>query len=248
LIRLDLWLNALVFVKGGASADMIFPELHSWNLTPKEAIALQRELAGRIVLRDEVLEPVRLAAGVDVSCSRFAPEVYAAVVLFDLLSGVVVERAAAQAAEAFPYVPGLLSFRELPVVLEAFRRLQQGPDVVLVDGQGIAHPRRLGIASHLGLWLDLPTIGCAKIRLCGEHAQPGLKRGEWASLRDDGMEIGRVLRTRDRIKPLYVSPGHKLGLERAVEIVLACGRGYRLPEPTRQAHLESNRVRSSAEC
>lgn len=222
---------------------MFFPDRHPWDLSPREAIALQRELAGRVVLRDELPEDVQLVAGVDVSCSRFVPEVYAAVVLFDLAASTVVEVATAQAAEAFPYVPGLLSFRELPVALDAFRKLRQRPDVVLVDGQGIAHPRRLGIASHLGLWLDLPTVGCAKSRLCGEDVEPGAKRGEWASLRDGGEEIGRVVRTRDRIRPLFVSPGHKIGFDRAVRLVLECGRGYRLPEPTRLAHIESNRMR-----
>lgn len=226
---------------------MIFPDLHPWNLAPKEAVALQRELAGRVVLRDEVPDPVRLVAGVDVSCSRFATRVYAAVILWDMTGGEVVEKAGAVLAHPFPYVPGLLSFRELPVVLKAFRGLQQVPDVVLVDGQGIAHPRRLGLASHLGLWLDLPTIGCAKSRLCGEHTEPGWQRGEWTSLVDDGKEIGRVLRTRNRIKPLFISPGHQVGFDRAVQIVLACGRGYRLPEPTRLAHIESNKLRSSDE-
>ncbi|TLM65293.1 MAG: deoxyribonuclease V [Deltaproteobacteria bacterium] len=227
---------------------MIFPALHPWSLTPKEAIALQRELAGRVVLHGADADEVRLVAGVDVSCSRFAPRVFAAVVLFDLTANAVVECALAQAVEPFPYVPGLLSFRELPVVLAAFRKLQRPPDVVLVDGQGLAHPRRLGIASHLGLWLDLPTIGCAKSRLCGEHAEPGPRRGEWASLSDGGEEVGRVLRTRDRVKPLFVSPGHKVGMARAAELVLACGRGYRLPEPTRLAHIESNKFRNSDEC
>ena len=222
---------------------MLFPSLHPWNLSPKEAVALQRELAGRVVPRDEAPDPVRFVAGVDVSCSRFAPAVYAAVVIFDLAAGVVIQTATAQSAEAFPYVPGLLSFRELPVVLEAFRKLQKIPDAVLVDGQGLAHPRRFGIACHLGLWLDLPAIGCAKSRLCGEHAEPGARRGEWVSLTDDGEEIGRVLRTRDRVRPLYVSPGHRVDMERAVQVVLACGRGYRLPEPTRLAHIESNRLR-----
>jgi len=222
---------------------MIFPELHSWNLSPKEAVALQRDLAGQVVLREVVPDAVRLAAGVDVSCARFSPKVFAAVVLFDLAAGVVVEKASAQAAESFPYVPGLLSFRELPVVLEAFRRLQRVPDVVLVDGQGVAHPRRFGIASHLGLWLDLPAIGCAKSRLCGEHVEPEVQRGAWAGLYEGGEEIGRVLRTRDRVRPLYVSPGHKVSMEQAVRMVLACGRGYRLPEPTRLAHVESNRLR-----
>lgn len=222
---------------------MIFPELHPWNLTPKEAIALQKELAGRVVLCDELPGSVRLVAGVDVSCSRFAPEIHAAVVLFDLEENVVVETATARSAEAFPYVPGLLSFRELPVVLAAFRQLQRLPDVVLVDGQGLAHPRRFGIACHLGLWLDLPVIGCAKSRLCGEHGEPGPQCGKWVSLRDGGEEIGRVVRTRDRIRPLYVSPGHRVSQERAVQVVLACGRGYRLPEPTRLAHGESNKQR-----
>jgi len=222
---------------------MNFPELHSWDLLPKEAIALQRELAGQVVQRDEIAEPVRLVAGVDVSCTRFGTEVHAAVVLYDLHSNAIVETATASADRAFPYVPGLLSFRELPVVLVAFRKLKMIPDVVLVDGQGLAHPRRLGIASHLGLWLDLPTIGCAKSRLCGEHDEPGLRRGDWSCLMDDGEEIGRVVRTRDRIKPLFVSPGHKVDMDRAVQIVLDCGRGYRLPEPTRLAHIESNRLR-----
>jgi len=222
---------------------MKFPDIHPWNLSPKEAVALQRELAGRVVLRDEIVQPVRLVAGVDVSCSRFAPEVFAAVVLYDLQSNTIVESVSARVAEAFPYVPGLLSFRELPVALAAFRNLRRAPDVVMVDGQGIAHPRRFGIASHLGLWLDLPTIGCAKSRLCGEHEQPGERRGDWSRLIDAGEEIGRVVRSRDRIRPLFVSPGHKVGMELAMRIVLACGRGYRLPEPTRQAHVESNKLR-----
>ena len=222
---------------------MDFPDLHPWNLSPREAVALQRELAGRVEGRDRLAKQVRLVAGVDVSSARFGAAVHAAVVVYDLDTSALVASAAASLETAFPYVPGLLSFRELPVVLEAFRHLSIVPDVVLVDGQGIAHPRRLGIASHLGLWLDLPTIGCAKSRLCGEHDQLGTLRGAWARLMDGADEIGRVLRTRDRVRPLFVSPGHRVGLERAVQIVLACGRGYRLPEPTRLAHVESNKLR-----
>lgn len=222
---------------------MIFPELHPWNLTPKAAVALQQELAGQVSLQDRVVAEPRLVAGVDVSSSRFSPHVHAAIVLYDPQDSRVVEIVSAQAADAFPYVPGLLSFRELPVVLEAFRRLQQVPDVVLVDGQGIAHPRRLGIASHLGLWLRVPTIGCAKSRLCGEHELPGEQRGAWTRLSDGQEEIGRVLRTRNKVRPLYTSPGHLVTFERAVEVVLNCGRGYRLPEPTRLAHIESNTLR-----
>lgn len=223
---------------------MIFPDLHSWQLDPRQAVALQRELAGRVELNDALLpRSVRLVAGVDVSSARFGNAVHAAVLLYDVAEEAVVEIATASLATTFPYVPGLLSFRELPVVLGAFRRLQAIPDVVLVDGQGIAHPRRLGIASHLGLWLDLPTIGCAKSRLCGMHGEVGVRRGDTVPLLLEGVEVGRVVRTRDRIRPLYVSPGHRVAIERAVQIVLACGGGYRLPEPTRQAHIESNRLR-----
>jgi len=224
---------------------MDFPDLHSWNLSPKDAIALQKALAGRVEVHDRLVEPVRLVAGVDVSSARCGASVHAAVVVYDLDRSVLVATAAASLEAAFPYVPGLLSFRELPVVLAAFRRLEASPDVVLVDGQGIAHPRRLGIASHLGLWLDLPTVGCAKSRLCGEHGDPGGLRGEWTRLMAGDEEIGRVVRTRDRVRPLFVSPGHRVSMERAVQIVLACGRGYRLPEPTRQAHVESNRLREA---
>jgi len=224
---------------------MDFPDLHSWNLSPKDAIALQKALAGRVEVHDRLVEPVRLVAGVDVSSARCGASVHAAVVVYDLDRSVLVATAAASLEAAFPYVPGLLSFRELPVVLAAFRRLEASPDVVLVDGQGIAHPRRLGIASHLGLWLDLPTVGCAKSRLCGEHGEPGKLRGEWSRLMAGDEEIGRVVRTRDRVRPLFVSPGHRVSMERAVQIVLTCGRGYRLPEPTRQAHVESNRLREA---
>jgi len=224
---------------------MILTDLHAWPLDSREAVTLQRELAKRVDLRDTLTEPLRLVAGVDVSSARFGNAVHAAVVLYDLASREVVEIATASAGMSFPYVPGLLSYRELPVVLEAFRRLSGVPEVVLVDGQGLAHPRRLGIASHLGLWLEVPTIGCAKSRLCGEHDEVGPLRGDAVPLLVDGAAVGCVLRTRDRIRPLYVSPGHRVDIERAVQVVLACGRGYRLPEPTRQAHIESNRLRTA---
>jgi deoxyribonuclease V len=153
-------------------------------------------------------------------------------------SGSVVDRA------RFPYVPGLLSFRELPPLLGAFRKLRTTPDVVIVDGQGVAHPRRCGIASHLGLVLDLPTIGCAKSRLIGDHREPGRRRGSACDLLDDGEVIGRVVRTRDGVAPLYVSVGHKIPLDDAVALVLQCAPRYRLPETTRQAHQLVNQLRS----
>jgi deoxyribonuclease V len=222
---------------------MRFKDLHRWDLTPKNAVALQRELAGQVTLVDQVPDCFRLVAGVDVSYRKRAEHFHAAVVVLDFPNLQIVETATASGQLAFPYVPGLLSFRELPILLKAFRKLQMIPDVVMADGQGIAHPRRLGLASHLGLWLDLPTIGCAKTRLCGEARVPGEERGAWTTLLDCGDEIGRMVRTRDGVRPLFISPGHKINCDRAVEVVLQCGRGYRLPEPTRQAHLLSNRLR-----
>jgi deoxyribonuclease V len=143
----------------------------------------------------------------------------------------------------FPYVPGLLSFREAPPLLEAFAKLQTQPDAVMIDGQGIAHPRRMGIASHLGLCLDVPTIGCAKSLLIGTFKEPGKRRGAMSRLMDKGDVIGRVVRTRQDVKPLFVSVGHMIDLASAVRLVLKCGRGYRIPEPTRQAHLYVNELR-----
>lgn len=226
---------------------MKFSPLHSWNLSPKEAIALQKELAKHIVLHDSVPVAPRVVAGVDVSYAKIAKQFHAAVVLLDYDSMEILETAAASGDVNFPYVPGLLSFRELPILLQAFRKLKTVPNVILVDAQGIAHPRRLGLASHLGLWLDLPTIGCAKSRLCGECEEPAPEKGAWTSLRDGGETIGRLLRTKNRVRPLYISPGHKIDCRRSAEIVLQCGRGYRLPEPTRQAHLLSNRLRLQQE-
>jgi len=232
---------------------MEFKALHPCDLNPKHAIALQKQLADRVLLESSLPEPVNTVAGVDVSYKKWGRLFYAAVVVLDYESMTVLEAITASGECNFPYVPGLLSFRELPVLLQAFKKLETVPDVILVDAQGFAHPRRLGLASHLGLWLDLPTIGCAKSRLCGAHEEPGLEKGCWMPLLDGGEEIGRVVRTRARVKPLYVSPGHKVGFDGAMEIALHCSRGYRLPEPTRQAHLLSNKVRSehnalSAKC
>lgn len=220
--------------------------LHHWQLNPKDAAVLQRQLAGQVARRDVLPGSLRLIAGVDVSCRRRAEPLHAAVVLLDYTTMDRLEVATASGTVDFPYIPGLLSFRELPVLLQAFRKLTRIPDLVLVDGQGLAHPRRLGLASHLGLWLDLPTIGCAKSRLCGVEEAPGPERGAWAPLCDGGEVIGRLVRSKDRVRPLYVSIGHKIDLPRATEIVLHCSRGYRLPEPTRQAHLLSNQLRLSS--
>lgn len=222
---------------------MRFRRLHAWDeLTPRDAIALQKQLADQVV-SGPALHDFDLVAGADCSYSRFSPWFYAAVVLWRRRDGQVVEVAEAVGRSPFPYIPGLLSFREAPIVLEAFARLRRRPDVVLYDGQGMAHPRRFGIACHVGLFLDVPTLGCAKSRLVGEHAELELNRGSSVPLLEKGEVIGEVLRTKNRVKPLYVSIGHRIDLASAVRVVLACDGGYRLPEPTRQAHHFVNELR-----
>jgi deoxyribonuclease V len=209
--------------------------LHGWDLTPKEAIALQTALRGRVVRKDRI-GAVRRVAGVDVGFEQDGRVTRAAVAVLDFPDLALVEQVVVRAATAFPYVPGLLSFREAPAVLAAFEEIRVAPDLILYDGQGIAHPRRFGIASHVGLLLDCPSIGVAKSRLVGEHRMPATRRGAWTPLRDAGELIGAVLRTRAGVKPLYVSIGHRVSLETAVRWTLACTTRYRLPETTRWAH------------
>lgn len=218
------------------------PPLHAWNLAPGEGRALQRELAGRVVTEGEPAE-VQTIAGVDVSVGRDARVGHAAIVVLRWPGLEVIETASASAPLAMPYVPGLLSFREVPVVLAAWEKLQAVPDLVFVDGHGRAHPRRLGVASHLGLWIQRPTIGVAKRLLVGSHEPLGPEPGGRAAIVHRGETIGVALRTRARANPIYVSSGNGLSLEAAVRWVLACQRGYRLPEPTRLAHLASNAAR-----
>jgi deoxyribonuclease V len=209
--------------------------LHDWDLSRREAVALQRELAGRVERADRIGE-VRRIAGVDVGFENGGQIARAAVAVLDYPSLAVVETAIARVRTRFPYVPGLLSFREAPAVLAAFERLRGGVDLILYDGQGIAHPRRCGIASHMGLLLDCPSIGVAKSRLVGHHRVPADRRGAWTPLLDAGETIGAVLRTRAGVKPVYVSIGHRVGLQTAVRWALACCTRYRLPETTRHAH------------
>jgi deoxyribonuclease V len=226
---------------------MKIESLHDWEVSTAEARLLQIELAARVDTTTP-LGPWRYVAAADASYTRGDTRMYAAVVVVDLLSDMAeVERVGVESPISFPYVPGLLTFREAPPVLEAFRRLQTVPDVVLFDGQGIAHPRRIGLASHVGLWLGLPTIGCAKSRLCGTHIEPGPRRGSLEPLEDQGEQIGVALRTRDRIKPLYVSVGHRITLDDAVAVVLATAPRVRLPEPARLAHGAVNDLRRVAQ-
>jgi deoxyribonuclease V len=178
--------------------------------------------------------PVRLVAGVDVGVRNETAR--AAVVVLTYPELAPVETSVIDAPVVFPYVPGLLAFRECPAVLRAFESLRHEPDLIIVDGQGLAHPRRFGIACHVGVILDRPTIGCAKSRLVGVHDEPGAMAGAWASLRDGGEVIGAAVRSKNGANPLYVSVGHKVDLDTAIRYVLACCRGYRLPETSRQAH------------
>ena len=210
--------------------------IHRWDVTPKEAIAIQQAFAPKVRLRWDRRRRVKTVAGVDVSVRNGISR--AAIVLLSFPQLVPFEAVTAEAPTGFPYVSGLLTFREGPIVLEAWSRLRTTPDLALFDGQGIAHPRRLGLASHLGLWLDLPTIGCAKSKLFGTHASPAGEKGSSAALLDPrtSEQIGHVLRSRSGVKPIYISPGHRIDLGMAEAFALACCMQYRLPETTRWAH------------
>jgi len=182
-------------------------------------------------------------AGADVSYDLRGKWLHAAVVVLRAETFEVIDRSGVVAEAKFPYVPGLLSFREAPAVIEAFEQLKVRPDILMCDGQGIAHPRRMGLASHLGLSLEIPTIGCAKSWLCGDYEMPGLTRGEWTPLTDGGETIGAVLRTRTGVKPLFISPGHLCDLASAIAVVLATAPQYRVPITTRLAHQYVNELR-----
>ena len=225
---------------------MKIAELHSWDLDYQHAVALQRELAGRLIEQTVETGAIKTVCGVDVSSSRRSPIIHAAAVSLEAGSFRVLECATSTVEVDFPYIPGMLSFREGPAVVAAMRKLRNIPDVVIFDGQGYAHPRRLGLAAHLGLWLDLPTVGCAKTRLVGEHEPPHDDKGEWTPLRDGREIIGAVLRTRRDVKPVFISRGHLCDLESAVAIIMATIGKYRLPEPIRLAHALCNEVRRNA--
>ena len=211
-------------------------DLHRWDVTPTEAIRIQRMLVSRLRADEAIpLASLQTVAGVDVSVKNNQSRAAIVAMTFPALE--VIEVATARIPTPFPYIPGLLSFREGAVILQAYARLSTTPDVLIFDGQGQAHPRRLGIAAHLGLWLGQPTIGCGKSRLTGTHAEPGQARGDFEHLLDNqGEVIGVVLRTRPHVKPIYVSAGARCDLESARKIVMACVTRYRLPEPIRAAH------------
>jgi deoxyribonuclease V len=208
---------------------------HAWDLTPQAAITLQKQLAARVDFQTPItLAAVKRVAGVDVSVK--ANISHAAIVVLTFPELELIEVATAARPTAFPYISGLLSFREGPVILEAHAHLHHKPDVYLFDGMGVMHPRRLGIAAHLGLWWDAPTVGCGKTYLLGEHAAPDAEKGAWAPVWQAGEQIGLVLRTRSRVKPVYISAGHRATHETARQLIMSCVTRYRLPEPIRAAH------------
>ncbi len=210
--------------------------LHGWQVSTTQALEIQQRLAAQVSQRSEVTTP-RFIAGVDISAGKGEGMATGAVVVIQYPEYRAVETKVARGKLDFPYIPGLLSFRESPLTLAACQELTITPDLILVDGQGIAHPRRLGLASHLGLLLNTPTIGCAKSILCGNHEAPRIEPGSYTEVVDRGEIIGAALRTKLGVKPIYVSIGHKVDLRTAIYWVMNCCRGYRLPEPTRLAHL-----------
>jgi deoxyribonuclease V len=207
--------------------------LHPWDVSPAEATAIQQRLRDK-VSQETGFAQVHTVAGVDVSVKDDVAK--AAVVVLDYPDLTPIDKSTAEQPVQFPYIPGLLAFREGPVVLRALEELFTEPDLFIFDAQGLAHPRRMGLATHIGLIVDRPSIGCAKSRLCGTHHEPGPKRGAYAHLRDGDEIIGAVVRSRSEVQPVYVSIGHKIDLETAIHYVLNCCRGYRLPETTRWAH------------
>jgi deoxyribonuclease V len=221
--------------------------LHAWNVTPPEAVRLQEQLRSLVVVRDDAPPAYRTVAAMDVSYDRRSPWLCAGVVVLALPSLAVVDRAAVRVRAEFPYVPGLLSFREAPAGLQAWERLAVRPDCLLCDGHGVSHPRRFGLACHVGVLVDLPTVGCAKRVLVGAYEEPGVSRGSRSDLMHGGEVIGAAVRTRDGVAPVFVSAGHRVSLDTAVATVLACSPRFRVPEPIRQAHALVNRLRRGEE-
>lgn len=218
--------------------------IHSWSVTPKQAVQLQKMLAYQVITKGR-LRKVNLIAGADLAFSPDKSHCIAGVVIWDIRNDEIVEQHVVRRKVRFPYVPGLLSFREAPAVLSVLRKIKHTPDVFMFDGQGYAHLRRFGLACHVGVWIDRPSIGCAKSLLIGEGQQPSRVKGSMTPLMHNGVQIGVILRTRDSIKPVYVSVGHRVSLEDAAAITLNCCTKYRIPQPTRLADKLVTRERTA---
>ena len=216
--------------------------LHSWEVSPQEAIKIQKDLKSNMSLKKS-FSKIDKIAGADVS--YYQNKMIAGVIIFEFPNLKVIEKQFFISPINLPYIPGLLTFREGPSLLAAFKKIKNEPDIILFDGQGIAHPRRMGIATHLGLFLDKPTIGCAKSRLSGEYIPVGEEKGDYALLKEGEEILGAVLRTRRKVKPIFISPGHKIDLSNSIEIILKCIVKYRLPVPVREAHIFVNQIRNN---
>jgi deoxyribonuclease V len=219
-----------------------YQNLHPWTVTPAEAVALQQQLRERVRIEPLTTEP-KTIAGCDISFNKYEETVYAGIVVFRLDTLEILEEVGVVSTAPFPYVPGLLTFREGPALIEAWQKLTIEPDVVMFDGHGMAHPRRMGIATHMGLWINRPSFGCGKTVLAGRFDDPASERGNWTPMLHRGETIGAALRTKNKVNPVFISPGHLIDLPTAIDLTLRCDRGYRLPEPTRRAHLFVNTVR-----
>jgi deoxyribonuclease V len=223
---------------------VIINQLHSWQIDIKRAKEIQKELSSQVSLDNECLDP-RYIAGTDISSSRYGNLGTASVFVLRFPELDIVETQTAEGELRFPYIPGFLSFREVPLVIDAFQKLSIKPDLIIADGQGIAHPRRFGLASHIGILLDIPAIGCAKSRLCGQHEPVSKNAGSFIDLMDNDEIIGAVVRTKDNVKPVYVSIGHRIDQVSAIQWVIKCCQGYRLPEPCRLAHILAGKKSSA---
>ncbi|GJL80135.1 MAG: endonuclease V [Nitrospinaceae bacterium] len=219
--------------------------LHAWNVSPKQATEIQKGLASKIRLTGSRTPPA-IVAGADISFTKHSSRAFAGIVLLEFPSLKVVNELALEDELTFPYVPGLLSFREAPILLKLFCEVTPAPDLLFFDGQGLAHPRKFGLACHLGLILDRPAIGCAKTKLTGEYKEPGLAKGSCSDLLDNDQNVGAVLRSRENCNPIFVSVGHKIDINTAIQRTLECTTRYRIPEPTRLAHHLVNRVRKKS--
>ena len=220
---------------------MKYTNIHKWDLSPKEAIRLQGDIRAKIVIQEFNLGDIRLIAGVDVSVKGGFSKAAIVILSFPLLE--VKETVTHTTKTVFPYVPGLLSFREGPCILECVKRLKNSPDLFIFDGQGLAHPRKTGLASHLGVILNTPSVGSAKSHLYGDYKTPGMKKGDFSYMIDpDGAKIGAVLRTKDNTNPVFVSPGHLMDIDSAVKIILRVSPKYKIPEPIRAAHKAASLV------
>jgi deoxyribonuclease V len=218
--------------------------LHPWNVSYQEAVTIQESLKDRVIMQD-LTGRIKRVAGADISYARGVDTLYAGIVVLSFPKLETLEERWCKGITRFPYIPGLLSFREVPFLLRVLDQVALTPDLIICDGQGMAHPRGLGLASHLGIWCAIPTVGCAKTRLVGEHSEPGLERGAFSYLILKGQRVGAVLRTRTGVKPIFVSPGYGITLERSIEVTMQVTGRFRLPEPIRAAHALVNRLRKT---